>query len=166
MTPPLHPDIAMLEPLLGTWRGEGDGEYPTIEPFGYVETISFGHAGKPFLSYQQRTVATDDGRPLHAEAGFVRAPTKSTAELVLAHPTGVAELAEGTIESHGGRLVIQLRSYAIGRTATAKDVETVERTIEVSGDELAYTLRMAAVGVPLTHHLAATLRRLPPDERA
>jgi THAP4-like, heme-binding beta-barrel domain len=155
----LHPDVEVLAPLLGTWSGEGEGEYPTIEPFAYHEEVAFGHVGKPFLAYRQATVRLDTGLPAHAESGYLRGVGDGRVELVLAHPSGIGELAEGVAETDGDRLVVRLASVSVTRTATAKEVTRVDRTITVDGDVLRYDLAMAAVGQPLLHHLTATLRR-------
>ena len=158
--PDLHPAIAALAPLLGNWSGRGSGEYPTIEPFGYTEEVDIGHTGKPFLTYSQRT-RSDDGSPLHAETGYIRMPSRGRIELVIAQPTGVTEIDEGTVTTHGPELMIHARSTTVGLTATAKEVLDVARSFRVAGDEMRYTLEMGAVGLPLQHHLAATLHRRP-----
>jgi hypothetical protein len=157
--PELHPDVAVLAPLLGTWTGAGTGEYPTIETFGYVEEIIVGQIGKPFLTYAQRTRASADGRPLHAETGYLRVPSPGRIELVVAHPTGVTEIDEGTLAVEDDGLTIEADSTTIGLTGSAKNITALSRSFRFAGDELTYSVRMAAVGVPLTHHLAATLRR-------
>ncbi|BBZ36718.1 peroxynitrite isomerase [Mycolicibacterium confluentis] len=154
----LHPQITVLAPLLGTWTGSGSGEYPTIDAFTYLEEVTFGHVGKPFLSYSQRT-RSEAGQPMHAETGYLRAPAPGRAELVLAHPTGITEIQEGTLTDDGSSILLELTATTIGLTSTAKDVTALTRSIRVTGDELTYTVGMGAVGQPLQHHLSATLRR-------
>ncbi len=156
----LHPDVEGLLPLLGTWVGEGAGSYPTIEPFRYREEVVFGHVGKPFLAYRQATTRLDTGLPAHAEAGYLRGVGGPRLELVLAHPTGIAEVDEGEVVASAGGLVLHLASVTMSGTATAKDVARVERTITVEADVLRYELAMAAVGQPHQHHLAAELHRV------
>ncbi len=157
----LHPDVEMLSPLLGIWEGRGSGEYPTIDGFEYLESVAFAHVGKPFLTYTQRTNAADDGRPLHSETGYLRALAGNRVELVIAHPTGITELDEGSIELTASGFILTLGSTTIGLSGSAKSVTAVERHIELDGDELRYRLAMAAVGQPMTHHLQARLARTP-----
>jgi hypothetical protein len=166
-TAPLHPDLASLHPelaplamLVGEWSGPGHGTYPTIEPFDYVETLHFGHAGKPFLTYAQRTRAAGDGRTLHVETGYLRLASPGRVELLIAQPTGIVEVDEGPLDATGEATAdIRLRSRVVGLTSSAKEVVEIERTFTLDGGVLRTTLAMAAVGEPLTHHLASELRR-------
>ncbi|BBX74165.1 FABP family protein [Mycobacterium shinjukuense] len=159
MRPDLHPDLAALAPLLGTWAGRGKGEYPTIQPFDYLEEVVFSHVGKPFLVYGQRTMAVADGTPLHAETGYLRVPQPGRVELVLAHPSGITEIEVGTYAAGGGVIEVELTATDIGLTPTAKEVTALGRSIRIDGDQLRYSLRMGAVGQPLQHHLSAVLNR-------
>ncbi|TSI16987.1 FABP family protein [Brevibacterium aurantiacum] len=147
-----------LRPLIGTWRGPGSGHYPTIDPFNYSEELIFRDVAKPFLVYQQRTWSPD-GRPLHMETGFLRSPTPSTVELVLAQPTGHAELAEGTLTAAENGLVLELQSPQVLVAASAKPVAATARTYRLVKNQLSVDFSMAAVGAAMTHHLHSDLIR-------
>jgi hypothetical protein len=145
--------------MLGTWAGQGAGKYPTIEPFEYHEEVVFSHVGKPFLVYSQKTRAAADGRPLHAETGYLRVPRPGDVELVLAHPNGISEIDVGYYSLTGDLIEIELATKTIGLTPTAKEVTALGRSLRIVGDELSYVLRMGAVGQPLQDHLTAVLHR-------
>ena len=162
MPPDLHPDLEALAPLLGTWAGQGSGKYPTIQPFEYFEEVVFAHVGKPFLTYAQKTKAVTDGKPLHAETGFLRVPRPGQVELVLAHPTGITEIEVGTYSVIGDLIEVEMSTNpigAIGLTPSAKEVTALGRSLRIDGDELSYSVQMGAVGQPLQDHLAAVLHR-------
>ncbi len=156
MAAPLHHDVEHLAFLLGRWRGHGAGEYPTIESFEYTEEVTFGHVGKPFLAYTQRTRHAVTELPLHAEAGYLRPVGLDRVEFVVAQPSGIVEVDEGPLV--GQRFELDSQSVVV--TNTARSVTAVRRVVEVEGDELHYTLDMAAVEQPLQHHLRAVLHRV------
>ena len=155
----VHSDLGPLGLLIGTWVGEGQGRYPTIDPFSYSEEVVFGHVGKPFLAYRQATTNLATGQPAHAEAGYLRAVAPGQVELVLAHPTGIVELSAGEVLAHPDGLALHLASTAVPLTATAKQVTSIERRVTVIGDTLRYQVAMAAVGLAHQHHLSAELHR-------
>lgn len=159
MPPDLHPNLHPLRPLLGTWQGRGSGEYPTIEPFDYVEEVSFAHVGKPFLVYAQKTRAVSDGAPLHAETGYLRVPRYNEIELVLAHPSGITEIEVGRYIADGSAIELDMSTTQVALTPTAKHVTALGRRFRLDGATLTYTVQMSAVGQPLQHHLSATLHR-------
>jgi hypothetical protein len=159
--PALHPALEAVAGLLGVFAGDGAGDYPTIDPFVYREEVTFAHVGTPVLHYRQRTWRPDTGVPMHDEVGYLRVPSPGRVELVLAHPTGVVEVAEGRLEHPVAGVRIEVATTSIGLTSTAKDVRGLRRVLELHGDELHTDLWMAYADVPETHHLASTLRREP-----
>ncbi|MDO5677823.1 MAG: FABP family protein [Propionibacteriaceae bacterium] len=153
----LHPALKPLEALIGIWEGAGQGEYPSIKGFDYIEEISFTNIGKPFLEYRQRTWKADNTL-MHVESGYLRVPAPDRVEFVLAQPTGQSELLEGRLESSDG----EIRIFAEGRimnTSTAKQVDATARSYALVGDALKTSFDMAAVGYPIQRHLTANLTR-------
>ena len=145
-----------LQRFAGRWTGGGKGHYPTVEPFEYVEEVELQPVpGKPLLAYVSRTRAAGDGRPLHGESGFWRMLPGDGVEVVVAHGFGAVEVLEGEVAAGA----LRLATTGVALTTTAKRIEAVSRTYRLDGDVVSYDISMAAVGVPMTHHLSATLRR-------
>jgi THAP4-like, heme-binding beta-barrel domain len=154
-----HPSLGPLLYLLGRWEGAGVGGYPTIESFRFGQEISFSHNGKPYLIYSSRTWLLDDegaiGRPLAVETGFWRPQPDNQLEVLLAHPTGFAEVYLGQVSG----TKIEMATDAVVRTSSAKEVTAGRRLYGLIGTDLGYAYDMAAVGQPLQPHLSAQLKR-------
>ena len=149
----IHPHCAPLAWLLGAWRGNGEGDYPTIEKFGWGQELLFQQDGRPFFHYMARGWVVDaDGtkvRDAQQETGFLRCHEGGEVELLLTHNTGISELWLGKVD--GPRL--QLTTDAVMRTATAQEVTGGQRMYGLVEGDLWYAYDMAAVGQPLQPHL-------------
>jgi hypothetical protein len=89
----VHPGIEGISYLLGTWKGQGEGGFPTINSFSYGEELCFSHhSSKPVIAYTQKTWKLASGEPMHAESGYWRPRPDGSIEVVIAQSTGLVEV--------------------------------------------------------------------------
>lgn len=155
-SPSLHADLDHLEFLLGKWKGKGNGDYPNVAPFQYLEVSTFTHVGKPFIAYMQQTRHASSGQPLHAETGYLRPIDLGRAEFVIVQPTGIVEIHD--VEIRGTMLL--MASSRVAGTLSAKPTTGVARRLSVERDDMHYTVEVAAMGYEMQHHLSANLSRV------
>ena len=155
----LHPDLNPLAWLVGRWEGTGRGSYPGTEDFEFGQQVDFAHNGQNYLHYLSQTFLVDaDGKasePLTMETGFWRPQADGGLEVVLAHPSGYAEVWYGQV----GGAKIELATDAIVRTATATEYNAGSRLYGLVEGDLMWTFDKAAAGQPLQNHLWGRLRR-------
>ena len=160
--PDLHQSLLPLLPLVGVWRGRGQGGYPTLEDgFHFGQEIRFSHDGRPFLAYESRAwIIEADGtpiRPANREVGWWRVgPSQEEVEALLTQPTGFLELYVGRSE---GPTRWELATDAVVRTVGAKEVRAGQRLYGIVDKALLYAYDLAAVGQPMQSHLSARLER-------
>ncbi|WP_341927822.1 FABP family protein [Nocardioides psychrotolerans] len=155
----LHPQCGPLAWMLGTWAGNGHGDYPTIEPYQFGQELIFTHDGRPFFHYMARAWIIDEAgekvRDGALETGFLRCLPEGQVEMLLTHNTGFVEIYYGT----AGEGKLELSTDAVVRTHTAKEYVGGHRLYgNVEGD-LLYAYDMAAMGEPLQPHTWARLQR-------
>ena len=145
--------------LIGTWRGEGVGGYPTLDAdFRFGEEMTFACPGKPLLTFVSRSWAVEDGRPLALQTGFWRPTSPTDVEVVLAVGSGIVEILYGSLVEGPSGVHVELLSDVIASTASAKQVARERRMYAVRGGQLMYAQDMAAAGEDdLRPHLSASL---------
>ncbi|KAK9937308.1 hypothetical protein M0R45_014108 [Rubus argutus] len=154
-SPAVHPALAPLSYLLGSWKGEGEVGFPTINSFSYGEQLQFSHSGKPVMAYTQKTWKLNSGEPMHAESGYWRPKPDGTIEVVIAQSTGLVEVQKGTYNAE--EKVIKLQTELVGNATKVKEITRVFKLVD---GELSYEVQMATNQNSLQPHLKASLKRL------
>ncbi len=134
------------------------GDTPTIESFDYEEELRFEHVGDVFLLYQQASWSPDDGEPIPLRARVPATGEPGRIEFTLAHPIGLTEIAEGTLDG----TAFELTSTGVGRTTSGLSTTAVIRRYRVDGDMMRYRTDMATDETPMALHLEAELHRVGP----
>jgi len=152
---------AELSHLVGRWAGRGEGTWPSSGPFTYSEEMTFEDGGGgpdfSFLTFAEHAWDPNSGRTFHRERGFWTADGASVS-VVLAHPIGVTEIAEGTIDGRG----IELAAMRIERASNGLEVTGYRRRYTVDGDVLIYEQSLATdPGHEPVRHVWAELSRQP-----
>jgi len=131
-----------LKNLIGEWRGEGHGRFPTIEAFGFAETWHVTSNGNPELvHYQQRTTLIPDGRPSHWESGFLLAGEKGEIQWTFADNSGRLGAFRQTesCQSKPGTWELGFQTTQIHNDDR---VLGLTRQMTLCGDHLHYTVAM------------------------
>jgi hypothetical protein len=135
--------------------------------------VEFATDGRPFLEYRSISWIVDEAnnrlRRSATESGYWRPRPDNGVELLLAHPTGFAEVWVGRVEVTaiqdaritGARM--ELSTDAVARTESAKEVSAGHRLYGLVGGRLLTTYDMAAMGHGLANHLAIALEPIPAD---
>lgn len=86
----VHEAVKPISWLLGKWISDnGNGSYPTIQPFSYNEEIEFTTIGQPMLNYVATTWHSEKKTPMHLERGFLRIkPGTNQLAFMIAHNFG------------------------------------------------------------------------------
>jgi hypothetical protein len=106
----VHPEIAHLSWLVGTWTGRGVAEYVGKTPFDFEQVVEFGHSEEPFLTFKRSSWIVDgEGNRVEvfeSETGMWFGESGNLVRVELAefsdHPrwlgkTQVAEIVDATI---------------------------------------------------------------------
>ncbi|WP_273490951.1 FABP family protein [Gordonia otitidis] len=158
----LHQGLLALLPLVGVWRGEGEGHDPvTGTDYHFAQQIVVSHDGQNFLNWESRSWVIDEDakflRPDQRETGYWRITVDDSIELLLAH-------AEGWVELFYGRPLNQtswnLTTDAVVRSETSVPTGNAKRLYGIVPDgDLAYVEERVDPDGDLTPRLSAKLRR-------
>ena len=163
----LNDALLALLPLVGVWRGEGEGRGSGGD-YRFGQQIIVSHDGGDYLIWEARSWRlNEDGEydsPSLRESGYWRFindpadPSESTAiELLLAHSAGYVELFYGSPLNQSSW---ELVTDALARSKSGMLVGGAKRLYGiVEGGDLAYVEERVDADGGLVPHLSARLTR-------
>ncbi|WP_042573885.1 FABP family protein [Rhodococcus sp. MEB064] len=162
-----HSVLALL-PLVGVWRGDGEG-HDADGDYTFGQQIIVSHDGGPYLTWESRTWRTDAEGAYTAEdlresgfwrvsgSGIAGAEDEETLELLLTHATGLIELYYGRALTQSSW---ELATDVVIRTTSAALVGGAKRLYGiVDGGDLAYVEERVGPDGDLAPRLSARLAR-------
>ncbi|XP_073437282.1 peroxynitrite isomerase THAP4 isoform X2 [Dendrobates tinctorius] len=161
-SPPLNPAVAPLAWMLGTWRSDppGEGEFPSIPCFRYMEEAVISHVGQPMLNFTFCSSNPETGKPMHRECGFIRVkPGTNHVAFICAQNFGVVEVEEGEVEGEQ----LTLTSQSVSRISFAKEpyVQQISRTFRLTAEgKMEQTVSMATSTQVMAPHLRVTYKKV------
>lgn len=165
--PNLNDALLALLPLVGVWRGEGEGRGAGGD-YRFGQQIVVSHDGGDYLNWEARSWRMTDTGDYEAaglrETGFWRFvddpadPSESQAiELLLAHSAGYVELFYGRPLNQSSW---ELATDALARSKSGMLVGGAKRLYGiVDGGDLAYVEERVDADGGLVPHLSARLSR-------
>ena len=152
----------LLSCLVGTWIGEGRGEFPGVTSFDYHETLVFARRDEKNLAYEQRAQKRYDGGteyiPSHWESGFISILEDNHLQMANIQIGGRNEILVGSVESIDDMFRIHFVSKTLNNDPR---MVSTTRTFELEGDTLRYDMAMHTTKVKqLTPHLKSVLQRV------
>lgn len=162
--PDLSAAMLALLPMVGVWRGEGEGNDPERGDYRFGQQIVVSHDGGDYLSWESRSWVIDAdggyGGPDLRETGFWRVATdgdEEVLELLLTHSSGIVELFYGqalTQSSWELATDVVIRSQSGAVVGGAKRLYGI-----VEGGDLAYVEERVVADGALQPRLSARLQR-------
>ena len=167
--PDLHPGLLALLPLVGVWRGVGEGRVPETGDYRFGQQIVVSHDGGNYLSWESRSWRLDDDGeyvgPDQRESGFWRvagdgipgSTNEEVLELLLTHASGVVEMFYGQALTQSSW---ELGTDVVIRSQSGELIGGAKRLYGiVEGGDLAYVEERVVADGPLEPRFSARLQR-------
>lgn len=163
--PDLNHAMLALIPLVGVWRGEGEGHHPADGDYRFGQQIIVSHDGGEYLVWESQTWRLDSegnyASPDLRESGYWRVAKESSEdemiELLLTHSNGVIELYYGKARNQSSW---ELATDVSIRTTSGVVVGGAKRLYGiVDNGDLAYVEERVGPDGALVPRLSARLAR-------